>query len=378
MSGAIDRRNMAVPLVKLLVFVAVTLVLTALLAQTLGSVGLAGGATYRARFSDVTGLLAGDDVRIAGVKVGRVEAIRLVGDVAEVSFTVDDQVPLDTGVRAKIRYRNLVGQRYVALTEGPSGSARLPAGGLIPLTQTTPALDLTVVFSGFRPLFVGLTPDDVNRLAYEIIQVLQGEGGTVANLLRRTASLANTLADRDAAIGRVITNLNAVLGTLAERDTQLDETILRLQQFVSGLSADRTAILDAVGSIGELAGATGALIRDARPDLAADLTLLNALAGTLNDNTAVIEDTLRRLPQRYEALTRTGSHGSWFNFFLCDADGRIVVQPGVEAATPSLHSGAARCAVPGIAGSAGGAGGAGAIGNEGTAGNTSGAAGGGR
>jgi len=261
--------------------------------------------------------------------------------VAEVAFTVDSQVPLAASVQARIRYRNLVGQRYVSLTEGPGGAARLPADGLIPLSQTIPALDLTVLFNGFRPLFVGLTPADVNRLAFEIIQVLQGEGGTVANLVRRTASLANTLADRDAAIGRVITNLNAVLETLAQRDARLDETILRLQQFVSGLAADRTAILDAVGSIGELATVTGTLIRDIRPDLAQDVTLLSQLAGTLNGNTAVIEDTLHRLPGRYAALTRTGSYGSWFNFFLCDFDGRVGV--GSTTVTPPFESTRASC-----------------------------------
>lgn len=331
------------PLWKLLVFAAVTVVLTGVLAQTLGSCSLTdAGQTFRARFTDVTGLLPGDDVRIAGVRVGRVTRVGLAGTVAEVSFTVDGAVPLPASVRARIRYRNLVGQRYLALAEGPSGSGRLAPGGLIPLTQTAPALDLTVLFNGFRPLFVGLTPADVNQLAYEIVQVLQGESGTVASLLNRTASLTTTLADSDAAIGRVITNLNAVLATLAERDAALDETILRLQQFVSGLAADRVAIVDAVGSIGDLATATGSLLRDSRPDLAQDVTLLNKLAGTLNDNTAVIEDTLRRLPGRYAALTRTASNGSWFNFFLCDFDGRVGVGTATTT-TPTFQSVAGRC-----------------------------------
>jgi phospholipid/cholesterol/gamma-HCH transport system substrate-binding protein len=273
-------------------------------------------------------------------------SIALAGNVAEVSFTVDGDVPLETSVRAKIRYRNLVGQRYVALTEGPGGAGRLERDGLIPLSQTTPALDLTVVFNGFRPLFTGLTPDDVNRLAFEIIQVLQGEGGTMASLLRRTASLTTTLADRDAVIGRVITNLNAVLGTLAQRDANLDETIVALQQFVSGLSADRAAIGTAVASIGDLASATGSLLHDVRPDLAQDVTLLNKLTGTLNDNTQVIEDTLQRLPDRYAALTRTASYGSWFNFFVCDFDGRVGLVPGVDA-TPTFSSTATRCGTTG-------------------------------
>jgi phospholipid/cholesterol/gamma-HCH transport system substrate-binding protein len=337
-------RSIAAPLTKLLIFAAVTLVATGYLAQTLGSWDI-GGTTYRARFSDVTGLLVGDDVRIAGVRVGRVSDIRLAGDVAEIAFTVDEDVPLTTAVLAKIRYRNLVGQRYVALAEGPGGAARLAPDGLIPLSQTTPALDLTVVFNGFRPLFVGLTPDDVNRLSYEIIQVLQGEGGTVASLLQHTASLTSSLADRDAAIGRLIENLNAVLGTLADRDANLDQTIVQLQQFVSGLAGDRAAIASAVTSIGDLAGATASLVRDARPDLAQDVTLLNKLAGTLNDNTQVIEDTLHRLPDRYAALTRTASYGSWFNFFVCDFDGRVTFPAGIDDAHPALGSVATRCQI---------------------------------
>ncbi|HEX6970188.1 MAG TPA: MCE family protein [Micromonosporaceae bacterium] len=344
--GGAQGRAVVKPLAKLLVFAAVTLTLTGLLGQALGSLGFTDDPVYRARFTDVTGLLVGDDVRIAGVRVGRVERIDLVGSVAEVRFSVAEDVPLATGVRVKLRYRNLVGQRYLALVEGPGGD-RLPPGGLIPLSQTTPALDLTVLFNGFRPLFVGLTPQDINRFAYEVIQVLQGEGGTVESLLRRTASLANTLADRDEAIGRVIDNLNELLDTLAAHDAQLDETVLRLQQFVSGLAADRTAIFDAVDSIGELTAATGSLLRDARPDLAQDIALLHELAGTLNDNSQVIESTLGRLPDRYAALTRTASYGSWFNFFLCDFDGRIGVA-GVDAVRPTFSSDAARCGVAGI------------------------------
>ena len=81
---------------------------------------------------------------------------------------------------AAIKYRNLVGQRYVALDQGAGDlDPMLPPGGTIPLDRTTPALDLTALFNGFKPLFQALSPDDVNQLSGEIIQVLQGEGGTV-------------------------------------------------------------------------------------------------------------------------------------------------------------------------------------------------------
>ncbi|MEU8300329.1 MCE family protein [Micromonospora sp. NPDC048909] len=335
------------PLVKLLIFATVTVLLTALLAQTLGAFP-PGGVGYRARFTDVTGLLPGDDVRVAGVRVGTVRDIRVVDDtVAEVSFTVTADLPVATGVRATIRYRNLVGQRYLALTEGPGDGRPLRADGLIPLAQTTPALDLTTLFNGFRPLFTALSPADVNTLAYEIIQVFQGEGGTVSSLLQRTASLTNTLADRDAVIGRVITNLNQVLATLAGRDAELDRTIAQMQQFVSGLAADRTAIGDALVNLGELTDVTAGLLHEARPPLAADVRALGDLAGTLDRNAAVIDGTLGRLPERYESLTRVASYGSWFNFYLCDFDGRVAVAGHAPLNPATLSAPAARCATGG-------------------------------
>jgi phospholipid/cholesterol/gamma-HCH transport system substrate-binding protein len=336
--SAIESRRVAGPLVKLLIFAAVTLLATGLLAQTLGSLSLGGGTTYRARFTDVTGVLPGDDVRIAGVKVGQITKVGLVGNsVAQLTFTVTDSVPLPSDVHATVRYRNLIGQRYLELGEGPGGGARLRRDGLIPLSQTTPALNLTVLFNGFQPLFTALNPKDVNNLAYEIIQVLQGESGTVSGLLQHSASLISTLADQDTVIDKVITNLNSVLSTLDTRDSELSDTIAQLQQFVSGLASDRTAIGQAITNIDGLTAATGSLLKDARPSLTADVSGLGSLASILNDNTDVIDSTLSNLPGEYQALTRTASTGSWFNFYMCDFDGRVGL-PGVGAVNPVTFS----------------------------------------
>lgn len=338
---ALEGRGIAAPLAKLLVFAAVTVVLTAYLAGTLGG-GLGGGPKYKALFTDVAGVLAGDDVRVAGVKVGRVTRVFLARDgrTAELEFTAS--IPLTTTTLAKVRYRNLVGQRYLALSEGKGGGAALARGAVIPLANTAPALDLTVVFNGFRPLFTGLSPNDVNAFAYQIIQLLQGEGGTLTSLLSRTASLTGTLADRDELIGRVITNLNAVLATVDERDAKLSDTIKQLRSLVAGLAADRSAIGDAVTNISGLTQATTSLLHDARPSLKADISALSTLAETLQDNTGVLESTLSRAPGRLDALTRTASYGSWFNFFLCDFDGRVVIAAQtVDPAT--VHASDAKC-----------------------------------
>ncbi|MEV0646523.1 MCE family protein [Phytomonospora sp. NPDC050363] len=333
---------------KFSVFAVVTLLALALLTESLGGFDLPGGVSYRAQFTDVTGVLAGDDVRIAGVKVGEVTEVALKQDetttYAEVAFNLDSATRrLPSSVEATIRYRNLVGQRYIALAEAPGPATSLEPGATIPLAQTNPALDLTALFNGFRPLFSALNPEEVNKVSYEIVQVLQGEGGTLASLLEHTGSLTTTLADRDEVIGRVITNLNSVLATVAERDEELSTAIGRLQEFVSGLADDREVLGESIVSIGTLADQTQSLVSDARPELKADIGALGELAANLGSNGDALETALERLPDTYANLTRTGSHGSWFNFFLCNADGSITL-PVVGPVNPAtLNSPKARC-----------------------------------
>ncbi len=112
-------RGLTAPLVKLIVFAVVTVFATGVLAATIASIGGGGGEKYHAIFSDVTSLNEGDEVRIAGVQVGQVEKIAIVDERnAEVTFSVEDREYLPASTTATIRYRNLVGQRYIALGQG--------------------------------------------------------------------------------------------------------------------------------------------------------------------------------------------------------------------------------------------------------------------
>lgn len=341
-SGA---RQTAAPLVKFSLFALVTIAATALLAATIVNVSLTSKETYHAVFTDVTGLETGDDIRVAGVRVGEVEGIRIKDrTLAEVTFTVSAERPLLAGTRAVVRYRNLVGQRYIALTEGPGdGTTRLRPGGTIPLSRTRPALDLNALLNGFKPLFAALSPSDVNQLATEIVRTLQGEGGTVNSLLAHTASLTSTLADRDKLIGSVIDNLNTVLETLDKRGSRFSGLLTQLRRVVSGLSADRKPIGESLVSIGDLTDVTSGLLKDARPPLKDDIGGIGDLTGTLNRNENTVEGVLKRLPNKLEKLTGTASYGSWFNFYLCDFDGRIVLPKTRQVITPDMHVARARC-----------------------------------
>ena len=329
--------------VKLLIFIVVTTIATSLLVVTIGNVSFADTKEYKAVFSDATGVVNGDDVRVAGVKVGNVEDIEIFDKTkAVVTFKVDSDHPITDATHATVRYRNLVGQRYIALTQGVGGPSILREGATIPLTKTAPALDLTLLFNGFKPLFEAMSPADVNKLAYEIITVFQGEGGTLESLLAHTASVTSTLASRDQIIGDLIANLNEVLTTLGNRDDQLSDLLVKLREFISGLSQDRQAILGSLDSVSALAVQTSDLMTGIRPGLTEDVRQLRKVAGNLDANKAEIDRALQVLPIKLNKVGRTAIYGSWFNFYLCNFKGRVKLPDGVTVPV-DYNTGGARC-----------------------------------
>lgn len=323
-------RSVLGPSVKLSIFVVVTVLLTGALAATIANTGFGRGSEYTAIFTDASGLQNGDDVRLRGVKIGQVTGLRIQHDqYAAVDFQVDSSRTLPASVTATIKYRNLIGQRYVSLDNGtpaPGQTGVLPVGATIPLERTRPALSLTELFNGFQPLFQALSPDEVNKLSYEIIRVFQGEGGTIQELLASTASLTNTLADRDQVIGRVIDNLNTVIGDVSARAPRLSQLIDTLQQLVSGLNAQRRPIGSAIDAIGDLTQATAGLVGDARPPLRADIDQLGQLAALLNDNSPKVDHAVTEWGPKLEKLMRTVSYGSWINYYMCSLTAQVSVQ----------------------------------------------------
>ena len=313
-------------LVKLVVFMIVTSMLTFVLAATIGNITFGGKTAFAATFSDVTGLLPGNDVRIAGVVVGSVDSIELEGrNLARVEFSLDEGRAIPESTIAALRFRNLVGERYMALTEGQGSSRPLAEGATIPLAQTRNALDLTVLFNGFKPLFQALDPETVNQLAFEVVQTLQGEGGTVESIVARTASLTNTLADRDQVIGRVIENMASVLATVDDRGSELSDLVIQLRNLSAGFAEDREAIGASLDGISELTSATAGLLVDIRPPLQADIVELGELATTLNENQDEVEGVLQRLPNKLDRIVGTATYGSFFNFYLCGAKGTLSI-----------------------------------------------------
>jgi phospholipid/cholesterol/gamma-HCH transport system substrate-binding protein len=329
-------------LVKLVIFMVVTTLATGVLVIIIGNITFGSSNSYQAEFVDATGLVKGDDVRIAGVKVGSVEGISIVDRTrAMVTFSVETDTALMQSTHADIRYRNLVGQRYIALTNEIGSTGVLKPGSTIPTSRTSPALDLTVLFNGFKPLFQALSPADVNELSYEIIQVFQGQGGTLNGMLAHTASITQTLADRDRVIGHLITNLNSVLAHVGDRNRQLNQLITTFRDFVGGLKRDRGAILGSLDQISNLTVQTADLVSGIRQPFVADIHHLRGFAGNLDRGKSEIDRVLQVMPIKLTKVGRTAIYGSWFNFYLCNFTGQIRI--GKTAVPVSYNTGSSRC-----------------------------------
>jgi phospholipid/cholesterol/gamma-HCH transport system substrate-binding protein len=333
-------------LVRLIAFLAVTTLTAAFLGLTLAeSRGTGPRNDYTAVLANASFLKDGDEVRIAGIPVGSVKNVTVQPDrTVSVVFDAAGSTPLPEGVQALVRYKNLLGDRYLELRQGVGDPNRtLPPGGTIPLERTTPAVDLDALVGGFRPLFQALQPQQINQLSGELIAVFDGQGDSVARLLGTIASLTSSLADRDQVIGSLITNLNATLETVDERDAQLSDLVDQLQHLVTGLAADREPIGQAVTHINEVAGSTSALLRDIRPDAAGSIASLGNVAGTLNANNDDLTKALAGLGPTYESIAGIGVYGDFFNFYLCDVRVKVTGPDGQDVYSPWVESQVPRC-----------------------------------
>jgi phospholipid/cholesterol/gamma-HCH transport system substrate-binding protein len=301
-------------------FTAMCLVFMFVLVTVFGQFRFDSRISYSAVFTNVSGLKGGNFVRIAGVEVGKVKDLVLHKDgTVTVDFTLDKNLTLTEGTRAAIRYENLIGDRYLSLEEGPGSVRRLQPGQMIPLAQTSPALDVDALIGGFRPLFRALDPDQVNALSGELLKVFQGQGATISSVLAQTSALTSTLAGRDELIGQVITNLNTVVGTFAAHDDQFSAGLDKLSQLTQELADRKSDIATGTAYINAAAGSVADLLGAARQPIKDAVQQTDRFAGQIMSDRDYVDNLVKTLPDAYQVLARNGLYGDYFGFYLCDA-----------------------------------------------------------
>lgn len=236
---------------------------------------------YAAVFTDVSGLTAGSGVHLAGARIGTVTAIDIADDTtARVGFTVGhDRSVLDT-THAAVRYQSLLGQYYLELFESGPGGALLASGATIPRERTTPAVDVSRLFDGFRPLFPALDVEELGRVAENVGQVLRGDGTGIGPVLTALGDLLEYATNEHAAVTVFIHNLGKLATEIGGVAEQVGVLIERIAALV-GLFDDAAELVNSLFSADSgldsesgLLAEPGALSEDAYPALHEQLRVL--------------------------------------------------------------------------------------------------------
>lgn len=303
--------------VKFVAFALFSVLLFVLLLNTMLNGSPGDSHDFQAEFTDVSGLRVGDDVRVAGVRVGRVAEIKVSDAGAMVGFELVKSQPLLSNTSVVMRYQNLLGQRYLALVQPKERGAELEGGTTVPTSRTNPGFDLTSLLNGFRPLFETLKPADVNKLATSLVKVLQGEGPTVQQLVRQTAQLTNYVADRDKVIGEVLDNLTPVLNDLAGQGTELEATVIELKAMMTGLAKDRVAIGQALDGVSKLIVSSSDLLAEAKGPVTQASHEFRTTARLLAQNKERLAAAIGAFGTIFEAFGRATSYENALNIYAC-------------------------------------------------------------
>jgi phospholipid/cholesterol/gamma-HCH transport system substrate-binding protein len=268
----------------------------------------------------VSGLRVGNPVEVAGVPVGKVTGIELLdGRHAKVSFTANRNQRITGHTWAVVRYANLLGQRYLALTRSAPGGAVLPPGSTIPQRRTAPALSLTDLFNGFRPLFRALTPQQVDELSQDIIDVLQGQTGRIEDLIGRTADLTANLSARDRTFTAVVDSLDRLLTTVSAHDTQLAGIVTSLHALTTELHREGSSIVGSLTGVDRLTGSLGELFRRLdEHSLPADIADAASLTRLLAQHTNTVAELISGFSSAFETFARVSQNGNWINVYACN------------------------------------------------------------
>ncbi|MCT7657768.1 MCE family protein [Mycobacterium deserti] len=317
------------------VFTVAMLLVAALLIVVFGEFRFASEGGYHATFTDASRLKAGQDVRISGVPVGAVNEVKLNDDnTVDVSFDVDKRYQLYTSTRMVVRYENLVGDRYLEITSGPGELRKLPEGSTIPKENTQPALDLDALLGGLKPVLKGLDGEKVNQVSNAVIELLQGQGGALSNLLSTTSAFTQNLAARDQLIGDVINNLNTVLGTVDEKGAEFNASVDQLQKLITGLAQGRDPIAGAIPPLASASNDLTEMLRESRRPVQGVIENVRPLAQRLDERKGDVNKVIEPLAENYLRLNALGAYGSFFNIFYCSTRLKINGPAGSDILIP--------------------------------------------
>lgn len=301
-------------LVKVIAFTIVSAIFTVALAVKIGNLKLFRSQyTLHAVFADASGVFKGDAVKLAGVDVGRVDNATIRNGRADVTFTVDRKVRLTTDSVVALRWRNVLGLRFLYVYPGNGKGRVLEDGDTIPLSHTQDAADLGQFLNELGPILKAIDPDKANAFLEAMNTALSGNELAVRSLLGNGATLATRLSSMDRQIQTLIDSSDTVMTTYAGQKQAIADILDRLNSLGARLSSMTPDLNSFMTNFADVQSKLDDLLRTNRSSIDFDLRALQSVVDLLARNKGNLEQTLCTLPAGLTPYAQTTSWGEWFN-----------------------------------------------------------------
>ena len=294
------------------IVVLAALLLAAFRAQDLPLIG--GGDTYYASFTEAGGLKANDEVRIAGVRVGKVEAVELAGDHVRVTFRVQGDADFGAETGAAIKVKTLLGAMYLSLQ--PAGSGQLEEGAEIPVERTSSPYDVVEAFAGLAETSEEIDTDQLAKSLTTLADLTRNTPEEFREALDGVSRLSATVASRDEQINELLGNLERVSTVLDARDQDIIKLMKDSDVLFQALVKRRDAVHRLLVSTSTLSKELTLLVKQSREDLKPALTHLDNVVAVLNKNEDNLDNSLRLMAPFYRVFANTLGTGPWFDTYI--------------------------------------------------------------
>lgn len=275
---------------------------------------IGGGTTYSADFTEDAGLQTGDDVRIAGVKVGKVTSVGLEGDHVKVTFQVKNAWLGDQS-RADIRIKTLLGAKYLAVD--PEGGRALNPNTPIPTARTTSPYDVLDAFNGLSRTVQQLNTSQLAQSFDVLSQTFANTPANVRSALNGLSALSRTISSRDTQLARLLSNTGQLSQVLADRDAQVQQLLSDGTLLLTMLDQREQAISTLLSGTQRLSAQLSGLVHDNQAQLDPVLTQLDQFTTLLQRNQASLANGISLLAPFARLFANTVGNGRWFDNYIC-------------------------------------------------------------
>jgi phospholipid/cholesterol/gamma-HCH transport system substrate-binding protein len=299
--------------VKVAIFAAVCLVVLGVLAARIGNVSFfANRVQYHADLSDATGLQPAANVKIAGVTVGQVDAVREQHGHAVVTFSVNKGVHLPRDTQVGMQWQNVLGNQYLYLYPGHA-RADLRPGGTLSLADDVSSPDIGKLLNALGPLLGAIHPQQANAVVEAFASALSGNESQINQLIDSAASVSHTVGSVDVQVGQVIDSLDQVFGALAQRSSDVGTLIGNLQTISQSLASNNGLLDSTIGNLSKVAADVATLVQQTHGSLTTAIDGLDVASATIQQNDASLATGLSGLGSGLAPYTDISSSGQYFN-----------------------------------------------------------------